>query len=162
MNSPSLITKHHVLQFGTSPQSDVLTDRMGLARLHKHMRTTLQARIHQRHQTLMLHSGKSALEWRRIFHEDMRSARLRGVLTLPMKTLQKLKSAFDRGTMKAKELAPFGNIVPSMQRKQVLAALHSSELSTFVDTNDTSLWDFGTFAEWWRQATIQKSKGSMK
>ncbi|KDO32897.1 hypothetical protein SPRG_02588 [Saprolegnia parasitica CBS 223.65] len=82
-------------------QVDALAETMVLARLQKHTLSSVQARIAARQRSLALQSAKAALEWAGMEASDAESTADRGFLTLPTKSLHKLKTAYDKAMAKA-------------------------------------------------------------
>ncbi|OQR98997.1 hypothetical protein ACHHYP_07335 [Achlya hypogyna] len=80
---------------------DALADAMVLRRLQKHALSSVQARMAARQRATVLHSAQAALEWAAMEREAAQSAADRGFLTLPTKTLHKLKGGYDKALGKA-------------------------------------------------------------
>ncbi|OQR95695.1 myosin [Thraustotheca clavata] len=126
---------------------DPLASRMVLNRLQKHTLSSIQARMKQRQLNMILHSGKAALEWASMELEDAQSAEDRGFLTLPTKTLQKLKKAYEKAMRKAMD-------TPEVNRRTVFEKELTGGMSAPLGTFDGVNLAFHHIAEAWRRSQI--------
>ncbi|KAH9083259.1 hypothetical protein LEN26_021020 [Aphanomyces euteiches] len=153
VRAPTLNNIYYMARQQNLFPADVESKEIGRARLKKHLVSSVQERMQSRYRSTQLSSGKSALEWQDMSTEDAASSENRGILTLPLKQLDKLQKAFREGMKFVND-----GTNPSDQRKAVLAALGSSGLAIQGESAPTRRWEFRSFAEWWRRADIEQRR----